>query len=299
MSVKYKTLDADHQHFLETSGLAPASAELKFLAERIVAQIQETESVYRPKRATGRNYPSSLGWNERLKNYEWPPGVGFVEASRRVTAITNRFRELSFKLENGKGLSSREARELQDAAFAVFKWGGVTRGASKQNPSVEVISSVVRSALKWHREKAAPMDSGWTKVAAFSTDWVEELGGTPQAIYDSRVANSLIRNVEKLYSQEGVEWLRTLQPILHRHLRRIQGRGGTRKNEPYTMNWKSGFGSGTGLWRAQYFASFLVRMMRDVLNEDRNRYDPMPTQDDSSRNWTTRGVEMVLFMDGY
>jgi hypothetical protein len=286
--------EASDESYLQSSGLLPVSSELKLLAERIVTQIQDTEHFYRPKRAKGRKYPSSLGWHERLKNYEWPHGVGFVEASRRVAAITTLFRELSFKLRNGKGLSSQEGLELQKAALAVFKWGGVTRGASKQNPSVEVVSSVVRSALKWQRENAAPMDSGWTKVAAFSTDWLEELGGTPQVIYDSRVANAMIRNVETLYSQEEVEWLRILQPILHRHLRRIQGRGGTR-NQPYTMNWKSGFGR----WDAQYFVSSLVRMMRDVLNENKNRYDSMPMPDGSCRNWTTRGVEMVLFMDGY
>ena len=284
------------QHYLESAGLAPVAVELKLLAERIVTQIQETVSTYQPKRARGSTYPNSLGWYERLENYEWPHGVDFVEASRRVTALTNSFTELSAKLENGQELSSQDGRQLQDAALEVFKWGGLTRGASKQNPGVEVVASVVRSAITWQRERSAPMDSGWTKVAAFSTDRLEEAGGMPQAIYDSRVANALIRNVEKLYEQDKSEWLLVLQPILHQHLRRIRGRGGGgTRNQPYKMNWKLGFGR----WDAQYFVSFLVRMMRDVLNEKANQYDPMPMPGAPSRAWTTRGVEMVLFMDGY
>jgi hypothetical protein len=287
-----KVTDSD---YLESAGLTAARVDLELLAGRIVAQIQETVGDYRPKRARGRVYPKSHDWQERLKNYEWPQGVGFVEASRRVTALTDSFRGLSIKLQNDQELSSEDGCELQEAALRVFRWGGVTRGASKQDPSPEVVSSVVRSALGWKREKSAPMDSGWTKVAAFSTDWLEDAGGMPQVIYDSRVANSLIRNVEKLYETDKGGWLQDLQPALHQHLRQIQGRGGTRDKVAYTMNWKSGFGR----WEAQYFASLLVRMMRDALNERPGEFGLMPMPDAPGRTWTTRGIEMVLFMDGY
>jgi hypothetical protein len=40
-------------------------------------------------------------------------------------------------------------------------------------------------------------------------------------------------------------------------------------------------------------------MMRDALNENPRQYGLMPIVDAPDRNWTMRGVEIVLFMDGY
>lgn len=84
------------------------------------------------------------------------------------------------------------------------------------------------------------MDSGWTKVAAFSTEWLEQEDGAPQIIYDSRVANSLIRNVEKLVELEGA-WVSSLRPTLQKHLRRIPARPSGTRNQPYKLSWSSGY----------------------------------------------------------
>jgi hypothetical protein len=39
--------------------------------------------------------------------------------------------------------------------------------------------------------------------------------------------------------------------------------------------------------------------MRDVLNDPSRAYPKMPLPAGADGLWTTRGVEMVLFMDGY
>jgi hypothetical protein len=81
---------------------------------------------------------------------------------------------------------------------------------------------------------------------------------------------------------------------LQHRLLTVPGRGGTR-DQPYQLHWKSGYGR----WDAQFFASLLVRIMRDALNEDPRRYGLMPIAGSSDSAWTMRGVEIVLFMDGY
>ena len=285
---------AFNQTYLSAAGLAPVGVDLRLLAQRMVAQIDQDTSVYKPKRARGRVSTTSRGWRDRLRNYEWPYGVGFADASRQVTALSDSLRALSVKLDQGQRLSAQEEHQLQQATHRVFQWGGVTRGTSKKTPSADLISSVVLSALRWRRISAAPMDSGWTKIAAFSTDWLESTDRMPQVIYDSRVANALLRNVEKLSKSDYGEWLLGLLPTLHQHLRTVPGRGGTR-DQPYQFRWKSGYGR----WDAQFFASLFVRMMRDALNEDPQRYGLMPVADLPDSAWTMRGVEIVLFMDGY
>jgi hypothetical protein len=60
------------QTYLTKSGLAPFYADLRLLAERIVAQIHQNPGIYKPKQARGRVSTISKGWGERLRNYEWP-----------------------------------------------------------------------------------------------------------------------------------------------------------------------------------------------------------------------------------
>jgi hypothetical protein len=161
-----------------------------------------------------------------------PNRTGFAVATRQVAGLAASLRALSVKLDQGHKLSLQEGYQLQQATHQVLEWGGVTRGASKKNPSVDLISSVILSALQWQQINTAPMDSGWSKIAAFSTDWLEGTDRTPQVIYDSRVANSLLRNVEKLSKGDCSEWLAGLLPTLKNHLRTVPGRGGNR-DQPY------------------------------------------------------------------
>ena len=95
----------------------------------------------------------------------------------------------------------------------------------------------------------------------------------PQVIYDG-VASTQCRKAEQ-------RWLLGLVPTLQHHLRTVPGRGGKRDN------------------RTSFFASLLVGMMGNALNENPRRYGLMPIADSPDSAWTMRGVEIVLFMDGY
>jgi hypothetical protein len=72
----------------------------------------------------------------------------------------------------------------------------------------------------------------------------------------------------------------------------VAGQGGTRPRA-LTRRWPSSYGK----WSGQVAGSALVRDIRDILN--RGDYPKMPLPDGGVGPWTTRGVEMVLFMDGY
>ena len=194
--------------------LEASDPDLRLLAQRLVRQIHETTSVYEPRRAKGHRTVVSKGWRNRLLHYEWPYRTAFIEASEQVDRLANSLGELSRKFDRGCALSPAEGQRLQQATRKVFEWGGVTRGASKQNPPVELITSVIQSALSWVPVSGAPMDSGWTKIAALSTDWLEGTDRIPQVIYDSRVANALIRNVERLAAGEDKEFLSKVFPCL-------------------------------------------------------------------------------------
>jgi hypothetical protein len=78
---------AFNQAYLSAAGLAPVHVDLRLLAQRMVAQIEQDTSVYKPKRARNQVSTPSRRWRERLRNYEWPYGVGFADASRQVTAL--------------------------------------------------------------------------------------------------------------------------------------------------------------------------------------------------------------------
>lgn len=135
------------------------------------------------------------------------------------------------------------------------------------------------------------MNSGWTKVAAFATAHLEGLdGGTPQVIWDSRVATSVIGRLDRILAADTQEDPRAIFPDIGT----VPGQGGTRPRE-FAMVWPVGYRR----WATQISGSALVREIRDVLNERDNLYPHMPLSDGSTGRWTTRGVEMVLFMDGY
>jgi len=210
-----------------------------------------------------------------------------------VQALLDQPRVPSKKIGGGHQLSWLEEQKLKETALRIFQWGGVTRGKTKRDPSAKDIRNVIASAITWERVEDAPLDSGWTKLAAFGTDWLEDVDGGSQVIYDSRVAFSLIRRIEALLTSDHSAFVE-LGPFLREHLRYIPGRGGSRASR-YPIGWKSGWGR----WPSQYFASLFVGLLRNSLNSDPTFFGRMPQSDALAKGWTTRGVEMVLFMDGY
>lgn len=167
----------------------------------------------------------------------------------------------------------------------MLKWGGVTRQSQFSETTVE---AVFRKALGLNVAGAVPMNSGWTKVTALATAYLEDQpGAKAHVIWDSRVSTSLVARLDKLL----VESNRANPKQIFPQIGPVTGRGGTRPRT-FKLSWSHAYGS----WRAQEAGSTLVRELRDILNRD---YDPMPLPDGTSRPWTVRGVESVLFMDGY
>jgi len=140
------------------------------------------------------------------------------------------------------------------------------------------------------------MNSGWTKVAAFATVHLEGMPDRhPQAIWDSRVSTAIVWRLDQLLAAAGAAEV----PDALRDIGAVPGRGGTRPRD-LILRWRNGYGS----WRCQFAGSRFVKAMRDVLNS-RHRpssaegYARMPLPDGTCAPWTVRGVEMVLFCDGY
>jgi hypothetical protein len=252
------------------------------LAAKLVAQIHadEIQPMYR-KKPCG---PIIQGWPARLQAYFWPsPAQGYPQVSADLVDLLVEAEALALAMPHGWN----EAQQQRAVALAlrVFEWGGV-----QQDPdtvTVENVRQVFEGALANNPSSKALMNSGWTKVAAFATAHLES-GGEPQVIWDSRVATAIVVRLDQLLPVDAmpsdeVPGIGT-----------VPGRGGTRPR-PLSRKWQVGYQR----WDAQIAGSALVRRMRDVLNDPLRDYPKMPMHEGGADLWTTRGVEMVLFMDGY
>lgn len=263
---------------------------LTALAELLVDQIENEPHVFAPRRERGRRRVVSKGWYERFRNYEWDTDPDWAEEDRKLPA---EFEPIARKIDAGEPLSADDHETLKSLAKRTFGWGKVKRGASKQDPSGDEIAAVIASALQWKQVGNAHMDAGWTKVAAFATAWLEGSDRTPQIIYDSRVAAGLIRNAERALLKHAADLPVSFRAYLQDELRWVPGRDPD-KFKSLQLHWKSGYKK----WKPQFFGSLLVRLMRDALNAQPERYGLMSSKE-GERPWTMRGVEMVMFMEGY
>ena len=225
------------------------------------------------------------GWGARLLAYFWPgPHCGYSETRAAIQTLTEGSGKLAQALIERGGWSKEEQTQAVRLAHDVFKWGGVPQDPDTVTPSS--VQAVYEAALRDDANARANMNSGWTKVAAFATAGFEEIEeGRPQAIWDSRVATAVLSRLESVVPAH-VD-IAELFPDVGT----VPGRGGTRPREQL-RKWPSGYGS----WRGQVAGSRVVRDIRDILNEE--GYG-LPQLEGGPTKWTTRNVEMVLFMDGY
>jgi hypothetical protein len=228
-----------------------------------------------------------VGWSARAASYFWPRPVMDLRATHEV--LSPWFEEagvLSRRLAADDGWTDEERRRATVLAWQMLTWGGVTRQKEFGAPVVE---RVFRRALRLPGDDDAPMNSGWTKVAALATAYLEEEPGrAPHVIWDSRVSTSLVDRLEPILEDRGVAprvALPGMGPVV--------GRTAGTRPRPRRLTWSTGYGS----WRAQEAGSAFVRRVRDVLNE--GAYGGMPLGSGGEGRWTVRGVECVLFMDGY
>lgn len=258
---------------------------------RVLVEHIETEpfqAQYR-RRPVG---PVVRGWAERLKRYFWPtPSDGLSATFHTMTPWFERAGVLAAALDRGEAWTTHDRAAATHLAEAVLVWGGVPQRAGT---TPDVVEAVVQRALGRHVHPEPPMNSGWTKVAALATAFLETHPERhPHVIWDSRVSASIIARLDALMLRAGEGDPSAVFPGIGT----VPGRGGTRATAPLAtrlrLRWPNGYRS----WRTQDAGSALVREVRDVLNTE--GYPRMPVGDGTSRLWTIRGVESVLFMDGY
>lgn len=228
-----------------------------------------------------------VGWDARLKAYFWPhPSQGYSQSALGTVDFADAVRGLAEALAGDGHWNEVQQVKAIHLANAIFGWGKVPQDEDEVTPSN--IEQVFRAALANDAAARAKMNSGWTKVAAFATAHLEGDGQQhPQVIWDSRVATAIVSRLDAQLGKDATP------ASLFPGVGTVPGRGGTRPRA-LARQWPSGYRS----WSGQVAGSAVVREMRDILNRG-NDYPKMPLPDGGEGAWTTRGVEMVLFMDGY
>lgn len=230
-----------------------------------------------------------VGWSARLSSYFWPHPVMDMRATHEVLSLWfDEAGDLARRLEAGDDWTDDERRRAAVLAWQMLTWGGVTR---QEAFSEEQVEAVFRRSLGLSGGESAPMNSGWTKVAALATAFLEgEIERAPHVIWDSRVSTSIVWRIDRmLLAADGADPKRVFPG-----LGVVPGRdgSGTRPRKLH-HRWAHPYRH----WWGQDAGSAVVRQIRDVLNE--GHYGPMPLPDGGEGQWTIRGVESVLFMDGY
>ena len=215
-----------------------------------------------------------------MKSYFWPkPSCDYASTLKEVKCLEAEGRAIA-----EAHMPWNDTVKAQACTFAkrVFEWGHVPQ----KNVTAEEIERVLNAALSGNIADA-PMNSGWTKVAALATAHLEAENRS-QAIWDSRVSWSLVRRIDDLLARNRFSEI----PPWLRYIGKVPGRGGTRWSNSLKLNWPGAYRR----WDSQIAATNLIRELRDELNR-RGIIAPGPYGEKAP--WTVRSVEMVLFMDGY
>ena len=164
-----------------------------------------------------------VGWPDRLRAYFWPsPDVDLAETEDRMAPWFEAAGRLSRRLEERGAWSGEERDAACEVAWKMLSWGRTTRQERFSGPVVE---SVFRRALGMPVRSDPPMNSGWTKVAALATAFLEgDPRRAPHVIWDSRVSTSLVFRLDALLIEQGREDAKRLFP----RIGVVHGRGGSR-----------------------------------------------------------------------
>lgn len=233
------------------------------------------------------------GWDERLFAFFWPkPRSTFAHNRFMLEPMLFRAARLAALVEDGSHWSVRDQEIAVKLAHETFNLAGMPQ----REVTPENIRKVFESALAADPKSKAKMNSGWSALAAVATAHLEELPGRQVLVlWDSRVASSLLSRLDFLLVEAGHGDGHGLFP----ELGTVPGWGGTRPRQ-MSLDWPSGYRS----WRTLVAVSRLITRLRDILNtaarpDGRLVYPRMPLSERRDGPWTTHGVQMVLFCDGY
>jgi len=269
--------------------------EMKQIASRIVSLISTRPFKYEPKKRPV--FESVTGWGERFLGYRWrDKNLAFY-----WSLIEDLENTLSMAcddlIEQGDWTIDQE-REVIQKVRELFEWGGVLRGKGHNPPDPKAIRAVMLTAASYSNDFKAPHDSAWTKLAALSTvrNSVKKQN-PPHVIYDSRVSVSLLESID-FVTDGHAELSSARRSLMRAGLGYVRGRGGFRHDRTQKLHKKGWLHAyGKRKWESQFIASRLVNyIVNELQNNEVYGLMPAPTR---AKDWTTRGVEMVLFMDGY
>jgi len=273
----------------EAHHVVPEDAAIRESLIRALVDELHHDAYDRPTSALGNAFDSVQGWPARLRAYHWPfPAMDLRLTAEVLDPWFAEAGELSKRLLEGVAWNEAHRRRAAALAWQMLAWGGVAR---QRAFSLATVEAVFRRALRQPGGEMAPMNSGWTKVAALATAFLEgEPDRSPHVIWDSRVSTSIVVRLDQMLVGGAANVSRRTFPGIGV----VPGRGGKRlRPQPLQQSWARAYRS----WRAQEAGSVLVREIRDLLN--RGDYGRMPLPDGGEGRWTIRGVESVLFMDGY
>lgn len=261
------------------------------------AEFSETRrgNVWRPRPLASASSP----WTDRVLAYHWD-GDGYQELTQRLAPILSDSLHLAQALNERSSWTPDEQRLAVDLTHRVFAWGRVRSRSPIEASQVRSVFAVALQAAGAPCARAvaeAPWSSGWTKVAAFATahlDHDAHTVGHPQVIWDSRVANA----VRKLVDAAGAQLPASATAQLKADLRQIHGRGGERNGLKLSGGWAFAH-TLTQKWTAQRAGSRLVGELRNALNAAPERFGRMPGSTHPDGRWTSWGVGLALFVEGY
>jgi hypothetical protein len=278
---------------------ASASMSLREIATGLVDAIERE-----PFQARYRGKPVGApvsGWAARRATTFWPsPAVDGAAAQARLrpwhACAAALMAAVAPAAPSARAWTPEEETDAVALAHAVFAWGGVPQPPAKVTAAR--VRAVFDSVAAGRRVADAPMNGGWTKLAALASHAFGDEAGDADAAgqaralvaWDSRVSHALVRRMDAWFAAAGL----TRVPEAVAQVGRVPGRGGTRLGASCRLAWPAGHAS----WPALLAGGALVRAMRDVL--DAGAVATGERDDDGApRCWTVRDVERVLSMDGY
>lgn len=268
---------------------APDEAFVEALVEWI------EEDVHQPmyqRRPVGE---AVSGWHDRLLSFFWPkPRMGYAEFKVFSSPLLYYSSVLAERILAGEPWTTTESQYAVKVANELFN----LMGTPQREVTAENVRRVFEAAVLNREDEDAKMNSGWTFLAAFASACHEKspkAGLMPLMAWNSRIASAVISRLDFLLSEAGVTEIGKRFPGIGL----IPGWGGTRPRQ-YSLDWPSGYRS----WRTQLAVSRLGIQIRDILNQSldsrgRRKYRAMPLVGGDEGPWTLRGVELVLFQDGY
>jgi hypothetical protein len=256
-----------------------------------------------PWRQIWRKKPTGVeanGWPERLHYY--------CLATKSNPDFLNHLVWLHNIVEKVRHADVSEIKTRHSArckfAIDILEWGGVTRGNTARVPAA--IDAVIDTVQNGTRFAHAPMNSGWTKIAAVYSLILS--GSPPQIIWDSRVSLSVCTRLGNAAKGRGMDPA-AVRKIFGGRLGWVAGRGGRRARLMALA--KVWFPNRYGKWDAHFEGGAVVAEMAQILNANLSFYgkpDQSLTKKDCEqlknlgiqppKKWNPWLVACVLFMDG-